>query len=64
MSDQPATDSVTLQCHKTGREYEADVTIEDGKAVVDAACPYCENRGAEAILDDLRQSIEDLEKRT
>lgn len=56
-------DEIVLSCHKTGREYKAEVTEEDGVTTVDTTCPFCENRGVEAILDDIRQDIERASRR-
>jgi len=61
----PSDDSsrtVTLTCQKTGREYDAEVTEADGVARLEAECPYCDNRGAGAVVDDIRQRIDDVEK--
>lgn len=59
MSDEP----ITLQCHKTGREYEATTESIDGRMVVDTSCPYCESRGLEAIMDGLEQRREHVSQR-
>lgn len=54
-------DTVTLQCSKTGREYVAKIEDRDPITVINAWCPYCECRGKEALIDDIRQKIEDIE---
>lgn len=54
-------DSITLQCNKTGREYEVEVP-DDGTEVVDLACPYCQNRGLGPVADDIRQNVERIRR--
>lgn len=63
MPGDDSPESVTLECQKTGREYDAPVTIENDEATVDMSCPYCENRGVQAAVDDLRRDLEDLKRR-